>query len=171
MDRSRRDQSEKGIGVTQFTAPQELHDLAVRYALAVDTRDAAMLASIFTQDGVVRGHGENPIEFRGAEGLGRMVAQVDAAFDQTMHNVFNQTFERRDDGTVTGLTTSIASHILKGDPTSLLDFAMRYHNSYAQEDGVWKFAERRLEVVWVETRNVQKFSATMMDSDLKEFRR
>lgn len=156
--------------MTQYTASQELHDLAVRYALAVDTRDATMLASIFTSGGVIRGFGENPIEFRGAEGFARMIEQVDAAFDQTMHNVFNQTFQRDDRGEVTGLTTSIASHLLKGDPCSLLDFAMRYHNQYAQEDGVWKFAERRLEVVWVETRQVQKFSAAMMDSDLKEFR-
>lgn len=156
--------------MTRYTAPQELHDLAVRYALAVDTRDASMLTSIFTHDGVIRGFGENPIEFRGAEGFARMIDQVDAAFDQTMHNVFNQTFECDDEGKVTGLTTSIASHILKGDQTSLLDFAMRYHNTYAQEEGVWKFADRRLEVVWVETRQIQKFSAAMMDSDLKEFR-
>lgn len=156
--------------MTAFSAPQELHDLAFRYALAVDTRDAAMLASIFTREGVVRGFGENPIEFCGDEGLSRMVEQVDATFDQTMHNVFNQTFERADDGVVTGLTTCIASHILKGDDCKLLDFAMRYHNRYAQEDGCWKFAERRLEVVWVETRPVQKFTAAMMASDLREFR-
>ncbi|WP_170226926.1 nuclear transport factor 2 family protein [Sphingorhabdus contaminans] len=156
--------------MTAFAAPQELHDLAFRYALAVDTRDPAMLVSIFTHDGVVRGYGENPIEFAGAEGLTRMIAQVDASFDQTMHNVFNQTFERADDGTVSGLTTCIASHMLKGEGCNLLDFAMRYHNRYAQEEGRWKFAERRLEVVWVETRPVQKFTAAMMASDLREFR-
>ncbi len=170
VDRSRRGQSQKGLGLTAFSAPQELHDLAFRYALAVDTRDSAMLASIFTREGVVRGYGENPIEFCGAEGLSRMVAQVDASFDQTMHNVFNQTFERADDGSVSGLTTCIASHILKDEDCTLLDFAMRYHNRYAQEAGCWKFAERRLEVVWVETRPVQRFTAAMMASDLKEFR-
>ena len=47
--------------------------------------------------------------------------------------------------------------------------AIRYHNRYAQEDGVWKFAERNLEVLWVENRPVQKFTAAMMDADLKEF--
>jgi hypothetical protein len=156
--------------VTAFTAPQELHDLAFRYALAVDTLNPAMLASAFTTNGVLRGHGENPIEFRGAEGLARMVGQCEAAFQKTMHNVFNQTFERSEDGTVTGHTTCIASHVLHGDDWKLLDMAMRYHNLYAQEDGVWKFAERRLEVVWVETRPVQKFTSAMMDADLKEFR-
>lgn len=156
--------------MSAFTASQELHDLAFRYALGVDTLDAAMLASAFTRDGAVRGFGENPIEFAGEHGLSRMVGQVDAAFQKTMHNVFNQTFERAADGTVTGQTTCIASHVLPGDDWVLMDMAIRYHNRYAQEDGVWKFAERRLEVVWVETRPVQKFNAAMMDSDLKEFR-
>lgn len=153
-----------------FCAPQQLHDLAFRYALAVDTLDSQMLASVFTGDGMVRGFGENPIEFVGSDGLARMIAQVRGAFQKTMHNVFNQTFEQAADGTVTGQTTCIASHILPGEDWSLLDMAIRYHNRYAEESGAWKFAERRLEVVWVETRPVQKFTAAMMDSDLKEFR-
>lgn len=155
--------------MTAFSAPQELHDLAFRYALAVDTLDAEMLASAFTSDGAVRGFGENPIEFVERDGLARMVGQVDTAFQRTMHNVFNQTFERAADGNVTGQTTCIASHVLLGDDWVLMDMAIRYHNSYAQEDGVWKFAERRLEVIWVETRPVQKFTASMMAADLKEF--
>jgi hypothetical protein len=156
--------------MTAFTASQELHDLAFRYALAVDTLDAKMLQSIFTAEGTIRGHGENPIEFQGADGFARMIGQVDAAFQRTMHNVFNQTFDRDAAGAVTGQTTCIASHVLRGEDWTLLDMAMRYHNSYAKEGGAWKFAERRLEVVWVETRPVQKFTAAMMDADLKEFR-
>jgi SnoaL-like domain len=155
--------------MSAFTASQELHDLAFRYALGVDTLDAAILASVFTRDGAVRGFGENPIEFVGADGLSRMIGQVDAAFQKTMHNVFNQTFERAADGTVTGQTTCIASHVLPGDDWVLMDMAIRYHNRYAQEESAWKFAERRLEVLWVETRPVQKFNTAMMDSDLKEF--
>jgi SnoaL-like domain len=156
--------------VTAFAAPQELHDLAFRYALAVDTLAAGGLAAIFTDGGVVRGYGENPIEFRGEEGLRRMIGQVGEAFQKTMHNVFNQTFDRDDHGVVTGQTTCIASHILHGEDWTLMDMALRYHNSYAQQDGLWKFSERRLEVVWVETRPVQKFNPAMMDADLKEFK-
>lgn len=155
--------------MSAFSAPQQLHDLAFRYALAVDTLDSEMLASAFTCDGAVRGFGENPIEFVGPEGLARMVAQVGAAFQKTMHNVFNQTFERASDGMITGQTTCIASHILPSDDWMLLDMAIRYHNRYAEEGGTWRFAERRLEVLWVETRPVQKFTAAMMDADLKEF--
>lgn len=162
-------QPQKARGMNIYTAPQELHDLAFRYALAVDTLDPVMLASAFVVDGAVRGFGDNPIEFIGAEGLARMVAQVDAAFQKTMHNVFNQTFAQSSDGMVSGHTYCIASHILRGKEWSLLDMAIRYHNRYFDDNGLWKFAERRLEVVWVETRPVQKFTAAMMDADLKEF--
>jgi hypothetical protein len=102
-----------------------------------------------------------------------MIGEVSASFGQTMHNVFNQTFDRGADGTVTGLTTGIASHLLPAAEGSreqaLLDFAMRYHNRYALEDGCWKFADRQLEVVWVETRKVALFDPAMLGRELKGF--
>lgn len=152
-----------------WTAPQEVHDLAFRYARAVDGRDPAMLGAIFTADGVIGGHNSADVRYRGAEGWARMIAEVEASFGATMHNVFNQTFDRSADGAISGLTTGIASHMLPGDAGELVDFAMRYHDRYAQEDGRWKFSERRLEVVWVEERKVSKFSAEMMGRILKGF--
>lgn len=160
-------------GLVPFSAPQELHDLAFRYALAVDSRDAAMLTGVFTQGGTLRGFGEPGVRYAGAEGWARMIAEVSASFGKTMHNVFNQTFERAVDGTLTGQTTGIASHILpapesRGELT-LLDFAMRYHNRYAREDGQWKFEDRQLEVVWTETRKVKSFDQAMLGRELKGF--
>lgn len=156
-----------------FTAPQELHDLAFRYGLAVDSRDAAMLAAAFTRDGTLRGLGESKARYTGLAGWERMIAEVSASFGQTMHNVFNQTFNRAADGTVTGLTTGIASHLLpaaEGDAgAALMDFAMRYHNRYALEDGQWKFADRQLEVVWVERRQVAGFDPAMLGRELRGF--
>jgi hypothetical protein len=156
--------------VNAFSAPQALHDLAFRYALAVDNCDAEMLLTTFATGGAVLGYGENPIAFRAEAGLRQMIMLVDSGFQRTMHTVCNQTFERNAAGVVTGITYCTASHILPGDDWNLLDMAIRYHNHYAQEDGVWKFAERRLEVIWVETRPVQNFTAAMMDADLKEFK-
>lgn len=152
-----------------WTAPQELRDLAVRYALAVDSRDPVLLADIFTADGLMGGQGRTEARYVAPDGWARMIAEVDASFSQTMHNVFNQTFERAEDGAVSGVTTGIASHILPGDGEDLVDFAMRYHDRYAQEDGRWKFRERRLEVLWVEQRKVSPPSAEIMNRILKRF--
>jgi SnoaL-like domain len=156
--------------VSAFTAPQELHDLAFRYALSVDNHDAEMIKSVFTRGGAVRGFGENPIHFAGSAGLDDMIARVKSSFRRTMHNVHNQTFERDETGNVTGITYCIASHILPGEAWQVLDMALRYHNIYAQEDGMWRYADRALEVLWVETRDVQPFSPDMMSSEFEEFK-
>lgn len=156
-----------------FTAPQELHDLAFRYGLAVDNRDAAMLGAIFTSNGVIRGHGQRAARYTGAAGWQTMIAEVSTSFGRTMHNVYNQTFDTAPDGTISGLTTGVASHLLPAEANAtdlkVLDFAMRYHNRYAQEGGVWKFAERALEVMWVETRRVAPFTAAMLGRKLHGF--
>ena len=151
-----------------WTAPQELHDLAFRYAQAVDRRDADKLLSVFTTDGAVMGYGENPISFRGDAGLRDMIGKM-VAFRMTMHNVFNQTFEMDASGHITGETYCVASHILPGDDWRVLDMSIRYHNSYRQQARDWRFHERRLEVLWVETRAVSPFGASMMKDDLGDF--
>lgn len=155
-----------------FTAPQELHDLAFRYALAVDSRDAAGLAALFTPDGALASYPEGHVRYCGEEGWRRMIAEVSASFVETMHNVHNHAFDRDEAGQVTGLTTGVASHLLEAGEAglSVLDFAMRYHDTYALHDGAWKFAERRLEVVWVETRPVRRFSPDMLGRELAGFR-
>jgi len=155
-----------------FTAPQELHDLAFRYGHAVDTRDAEKLDGLFTADGTIGSYPDGIVRYRGADGWARMIAEVSGSFGETMHNVFNQTFEQDAQGTVTGLTNGIASHLVGQEESglSVLDFAMRYHDRYATEQGLWKFAERRLEVVWVETRPVSRFSPAMLGRELAGFR-
>lgn len=147
--------------IGNYDAPQELRDLAYCYALAVDRRDAEALVALFTAEGAVRGFGENPIDFSGPEQLTGMIAQM-AMFERTMHSVFNQLFDRDEAGAVTGLSYCIASHMLPGEEPRMLDMAIWYHDRYAQEDGVWKFAERRLEVLWVENRPVRRFDPAMM---------
>ncbi len=154
--------------MSAYCAPQELHDLAFRYAQAVDQRDADQLLSVFTNDGAVMGFGENPISFRGEAGLRDMTDKL-AAFRMTMHNVYNQTFEADASGNITGETYCIASHILPGDDWRLMDMSIRYHNSYRETAGGWRFHERRLEVLWVETRAVSPFVASMMKEDLGDF--
>lgn len=151
----------------EFDAPPALRDLACRYAWAVDRRDAGEIAALFTADGAVRGYGENPIDYTGPERLAAMMADL-GMFERTMHNVFNQLFERGPDGAVTGMTYCIASHLLPGAEPMLVDMAIWYHDRYAEDAGQWKFAERRLEVLWTETRPAKRFSAAMMSGSVED---
>lgn len=77
-------------GGAAWAAPQELRDLAARYALAIDSRDGGWLAEIFTTDGVMGGWETDDVRYAGAEGCNQMIAQVEASFASAMHNVFNQ---------------------------------------------------------------------------------
>ena len=138
---------------------EALRQLAWDYASCVDRCDADGLVALFTPDGLVGSSDPSVAAFAGEAGLRRMIAQVDAAFVKTMHNVFNHTFEAVSTEEARGETTCIASHVLD-DGTGewkVLDMALRYANRYEKIDGAWRFTARRLTVEWVETRPIERF--------------
>ncbi len=147
---------------------EELRELALRYALAVDGCDAGGLLQLFTPDGSVGGMDESVPSFEGEADLRLMIHQVDASFNRTMHNVYNQTFEIEAGApTASGETYCLASHIIEGADGGwqILDMAIRYKNDYVHQEGRWKFKRRRLDVQWIETRAAQKFTADMISKD------
>ncbi len=139
---------------------EELRQLAYDYAACVDRCDAEGLVAIFTSDALVGASDPAVPAFTGEVGLRRMIAQVDAMFVKTMHNVFNHTFEHHGADDASGETTCIASHILDDGAGnwSVFDMALRYANRYRRVNGQWRFAERRLTCEWVETRPVERFN-------------
>jgi hypothetical protein len=151
-----------------FETREELRELALRYALAVDGCDAEALLRLFTADGSVGGMDESVPSFKGEADLRLMIHQVETSFNRTMHNVFNQTFEIEAGApTASGETYCLASHIIEDADANwqILDMAIRYKNDYVQQDGHWKFKRRRLDVQWIETRAAQKFTADMISKD------
>ena len=138
---------------------EALRQLAWDYASCVDRCDADGLVALFTPGGLVGSSDSSVAAFAGEAGLRRMIAQVDAAFVKTMHNVFNHTFTEIGEDAARGETTCIAGHVIDAgaDGWKLLDMALRYANRYAKVSGAWRFAERRLTVEWVETRPVERF--------------
>ncbi|QYU68729.1 nuclear transport factor 2 family protein [Leptolyngbya sp. 15MV] len=139
---------------------EELRQLAYDYARCVDRCDAEGLVAIFTADGLVGASDPAVPAFVGEAGLRRMIAQVDAMFVKTMHNVFNHTFDHFGPGEVHGETTCVASHIVDDGAGGwkVFDMALRYANRYRRVGGRWRFAERRLTCEWVETRPVERFN-------------
>lgn len=154
--------------MTLIEAREELRELAFRYALAVDGCDADALIDLFTADGSVGGMDASVPSFQGSADLRLMIAQVDASFDRTMHNVYNQVFEIEPGAsTASGETYCLASHIIDApDGTwQILEMAIRYKNDYVHEDSRWKFRRRRLDVQWIETRPAQRFTPDMISKD------
>jgi len=150
--------------MSYFVAPQELRDLAYRYALAVDRRDVTMILSVFTEDGLLRNLDDHPLQYSGVEGFGRMMHDM-AMFEKTMHCVFNQSFERAADATVTGITYCLASHLLRGAEPIKVDMGIIYHDRYRHTNNEWRYAERRIQVLWVERNPVQYLSARVTSLD------
>lgn len=147
---------------------EELRELALRYALAVDGCDADGLLQLFTADGSVGGMDQSVPSFTGEADLRLMIRQVETSFNRTMHNVYNQTFEIEPGAMIArGETYCLASHIIEaeGGNWQILEMAIRYHNEYANEQGRWKFTRRRLDVQWIETRDAQQFTPDMLSKD------
>ncbi|MEM8695989.1 MAG: nuclear transport factor 2 family protein [Pseudomonadota bacterium] len=140
-------------------AREALRQLAYDYAACVDGLDAEALIMLFTEDGVVGSIDRSVPAFEGPDKLRRMVAQVDEAFVKTMHNVHNHSFDHIGEAEASGETTCIASHIVEGEDGSwqVFDMALRYANRYRKVGGAWRFAERRLDCQWTETRPCEPF--------------
>lgn len=149
-----------------MTDAEALRRLGLRYAAAIDGCDAEALVAIFTSDGSVGNNDATDPDFVGHDALRKMVGQVDAMFIKTLHKVHNQLIDQSGAQTAHGHTYCTASHIM---PTAdggwqCLDMAIRYHDRYRSEAGVWKFASRRLETEWVEIRAVQPFDRSVFAS-------
>jgi SnoaL-like domain len=145
--------------MTAIDTREELRELAFRYALAVDDRDADGLLALFTVDGSVGGMDRSIPSFKGATALRQMIRQVETSFNRTMHNVYNQTFEIGSGAAVaSGETYCLASHIIETPDGSwqILEMAIRYKN---------EFKRRRLDVQWIETRPAQKFTPDMLSKE------
>jgi len=126
---------------------RELHELALRYARACDTHDAAEFAAIFTEDGVIISPGHTLI------GRDQIVAIVPTSLKtmylRTMHQVHNN-LVWIDGETARGETYCTAHHLTKESDTQASDYIMSiiYDNQFRKEGGRWRFSHRKLNLRW-----------------------
>ena len=132
---------------------RELRELALRYARACDTHDAAEFAAIFTEDGEIVSPGHT------MTGRDQIVAVVPSALKQmylrTMHLVHNDMAWIEGDE-ARSETYCIAHHLTRVSDKKATDYimAIRYESRFRKVDGVWYFSHRRLHLNWDETRLV-----------------
>lgn len=114
------------------------------YALAIDTRDEAMLRSLFSPEAVIRGAlGEATAD----EYLPKLIAGV-RAYSATMHTILNQyAVVQGDTGNVWNY--AVAYHI--PEPSSGRDdlvLGVQYRDRVERIAGGWRIAGREVVRVW-----------------------
>lgn len=134
----------------------DLTDLAHRYAAAVDDRDAAGVAALFTDDGVLASprppRSLDPVdEATGPEAIAAAMGQL-AAMAATQHAVVGLVLDGDGADHASGRVACIAHHVLP-DATSLV-WHVTYRDRYRRTGAGWRFARRDLHVDVVEQRPV-----------------
>jgi uncharacterized protein (TIGR02246 family) len=121
-----------------------LRELAFRYARAVDRRDWALAASLFTEDCVLQGPGYELV------GRAKILAglRVIERYSATQHSVHNQLVEV-DGDRATGETYCTAHHVYARDGRPrMLDWGIRYQDRCVREAGAWRYQRRDLLLDW-----------------------
>ncbi len=145
---------------TTFTPEEAADRLAIRelidaYAHCADFRQPEAQADLFTSDArtlVYLGEPGEPVQIlttrqqhiEGFSALSQYVA--------TTH--FNGQFTVTLDGeSATGEGYCLAHHLLDAeDGRKLIVMSIRYEDTYAKQNGAWLFAERKLVILWTDTR-------------------
>lgn len=134
----------------------DLTDLAHRYAAAVDDRDPARVAALFTEDGVLASprpprHLDPTDEAVGHDGIAQAMSRL-AGLVLTQHAVVGTVHDADGPDSASGRVTCIAHHVLP-DATSLV-WHLTYRDRYRRTPEGWRFARRDLHVDIVEQRPV-----------------
>jgi len=138
---------------------QQLHDLVLRYARAIDRRDKTMLLSLY-HDGAIDDHGT---VFKGeAATFSEAQSELMKAFQVTAHYITNCLFEIEGD-TAEGEIYFIAYHRTNHQNPEEVIVGGRYLDHYIRTDKTWKIAHRVL--VWDSYRTIR-----VDDTDLENLR-
>jgi len=134
-----------------------IRNLVDKYAYCADTRDAQGQMALFTED-------TRFIVFMDAKAseptqVINKRADLFPVFDNlntyraTMHFNGQSTVLQLKEDTATGIVYCIAHHqTIKDGVQKLMIANIKYHDSFAKQNGKWLFAERKLMVDWIENR-------------------
>jgi len=149
--------------MTDTITPEEAADrLAIRelidaYARCADRRDAIGQMALFTENTAFHvfmdsRSPEPTYVLHGRDALAPVFADLNQ-YQATTH--FNgQSTIRLEGDSATGQSYCIAHHLkVDGDNRTLMLASIRYLDQFVKQQGAWLFAERKLMVDWVDTRN------------------
>lgn len=127
-----------------------LRALACHYARLVDNRAYGEIPQVFTETARLEGPG---YAMQGHAELRAGLMQIEQ-YQRTLHCVHNQLVEfpegaGADVSEARGEVYCVANHIYEREGAAhKLDMGIRYEDAYQKEDGLWRIATRRLNVIW-----------------------
>lgn len=134
----------------------DLTDLVHRYAVLVDGHDAAGVAALFTEDGVL--HSPEPprsldpvVEHVGRAGVRAAIAPI-VSLEASVHAITGLVLDPAGEpDAAIGRVTCLAHHLRRRDDDSLQDvvWAVRYLDDYRRTDEGWRFSRRRATVTFL----------------------
>ncbi|NIH80821.1 nuclear transport factor 2 family protein [Amycolatopsis viridis] len=134
----------------------ELADLVARYAAAVDDRDFAAAAALFTEDAVLAIPSPpddlRPVVVRDGRAAIAEALHAVEAFTRTQHALVGQVFDGGP-GEASGRLAAVAHH-LGPDPAGdqvVVTWYLRYLDRYRRTGDGWRFTRRELHLDWVQT--------------------
>ena len=136
----------------QLLDRQEIVDLLLRYASTIDAKDYVALRATFAED--IRGqYGEDTI-VNGADNLLQWIDDMTktATWQHHMLNVYHVDFVS--DTEATTLTYHTSHQTTSDAPDRCRKIVARYYDTVRKVDGVWKIADKFMDVGWVEESTV-----------------
>ena len=128
----------------------EATDVLYRYASTIDVKDYESLRQVFTDDAVGT-YGTRRIE--GADNIVGWIAEqgTDKGWQHHLISVYHVDI----DGDVANALTYHTSHQTTLEtPDTVKQIVARYHDRLVRTVAGWKIADKRMEVLWRETRTV-----------------
>jgi hypothetical protein len=124
----------------------EVMDVGLRYAAAIDTRDWAALGACFAAEGVWRTPAAAIV---GPEAIARFCRKSAERWDATHHVATNAQVTLVEGG-ATMRSNFTANHVVRGLEGGENALIGGYYLDRLERggDGVWRFAERALTIVW-----------------------
>ena len=134
-----------------------IRNLVDQYAYCADTRDAQGQMALFTEDTrfivFMDAKASEPTQVINKRADLFPVFNNLNTYRATMHFNGQSTLLQLNDDTATGIAYCIAHHQTITDGVQKLMIAnIKYHDSFAKQNGKWLFAERKLMVDWIENR-------------------
>lgn len=129
---------------------EEIRDVLIRYAMAIDARDWRLLHEVFTADGIAN-YGELAGVHEGPDAVGQACHQALSGLDSSQHLITNITIRHDGDDSASTVCYFHAQHYLvdsRGGNTYVI--AGTYRDRLTRTDTGWRIAYRTLETTWTD---------------------